>query len=132
MAALGASDTYQSDQAEAKLDLSGRLYRTLQAPSLTSYRHVASLDLSDNGLTQFPAELYELRGLRELVAKKNSIKSLPNDFRRLEGLEDLNLSGNAFERFPLVVCDLSHLKWLSFGKNSIDNLPPQIQRLERY
>ncbi|KAL5494440.1 hypothetical protein EMCRGX_G015775 [Ephydatia muelleri] len=130
MAASGASDTYQSDEArneEARLDLSNR-YQPL---SLVLYGRVASLDLSDNGLNELPAELCELRALRELVAKKNSIKSLPDNFRQLSSLEELNLSGNALERFPSVLCDLQRLKSLSLGKNSIEWLPPQIQRLER-
>ena len=134
MAASSSYETYESDQArneEAPLDLSGR-YRALSAPSLTSYGRITSLDLSDNSLTQFPAELYELSGLRILFAKKNSIKSLPSDFKRLEALEDLNLSGNAFERFPPVLCELKRLKSLSLGKNLIESLPPQIHRLERY
>eukprot|EP00731_Ephydatia_muelleri_P009550 Em0005g136a len=123
MAASGASDTYQSDEArneEARLDLSNR-YQPL---SLVLYGRVASLDLSDNGLNELPAELCELRALRELVAKKNSIKSLPDNFRQLSSLEELNLSGNALERFPSVLCDLQRLKSLSLGKNSIEWLPP--------
>lgn len=131
MAASSVSTTDQSDEArnaEARLDLSSRYQAS---SSLASYGHLASLDLSDNNFTELPAELYQLRGLRELVAKKNSIKSLPRDFARLDALEELNLSGNALEWFPLVLCDLSRLKSLSLGKNSIERLPPQIQRLER-
>ena len=132
MAASGVSETYQSDEArndEARLDLSNRF----QPSSLVSlYERVVSLDLSDNGLTELPAEVCGLRELRELVVKKNSIKSLPSDFRRLATtLEELNLSGNVLERFPPVLFDLLCLKSLSLGKNSIEWLPPQIQRLER-
>lgn len=114
-----------------RLDISSNRLRTLSRSICRLFSNLLSLDISSNGLTEFPLELCSLHRLQVLQAKHNRMKSLPQDFDRLIGLKKLNLAGNGFEHFPLQLCGLEGLEDLHLGSNHIAWITPQIRGLKR-
>lgn len=101
---------------------------------------VETLVLADNGLTEIPSRIGELRNLRMLDLGHNALTSVPDlhaafDFlylhdNQLSSLPAsignpryLNLSENRFEEFPNVLCDLDRLIELRMTDNQLRSLP---------
>jgi len=78
----------------------------------------------NSGLTDFPAEIFSLSdSLEELDLSGNKLKSLPDDFCRLEKLKILFLSQNCFRSIPKVLSKCSELTMIGFKSNSIVDFP---------
>jgi hypothetical protein len=104
-------------------------------------------------LTEFPLEILELAPTLEVLdLSNNRLRSLPDDFDRLQNLKILFLSENEFDHLPEVLGRCSQLsmigfkanqirvvsgaslppllRWLILTDNAIEELPPEIGQLK--
>jgi len=61
-----------------------------------------------NQLDQFPAILCDLP-LKLLNIGQNNIKTLPDEFEKLQNLENIRFDSNKMEQFPTVLTKLVNL-----------------------
>lgn len=81
------------------------------------------LDLSC-GLTQFPAEIYDLADTLEILnLSGNALSSLPDDLPRLRKLRVIFCSDNQFTEVPEVLGQCPNLEMAGFKANQIRHLP---------
>lgn len=81
------------------------------------------LDLS-YGLTQFPAEIFDLADSLEILnLSGNALSSLPDDFGRLHKLRILFCSDNQFTELPAVLGQCRQLEMVGFKANRIRHVP---------
>ncbi len=78
---------------------------------------VHHLDLSYQGLTEFPKEILEMKHLVVLNLAGNHISDLPVEIARLALLEEICLDNNLFAVFPEPVLQLPDLQVLSLKGN---------------
>jgi hypothetical protein len=83
--------------------------------------NVYRLDLSHNGLTEFPMEILRLINLQTLNLSNNGIEILPADIVKLHKLQYLNLSTNGIKKLPAEIASLRHLKKLDLSQNQFLN-----------
>ena len=104
-------------------------------------------------LTEFPPDILELAPTLEVLdLSNNRLRSLPDDFDRLQNLKILFLSENEFDHLPKVLGRCSQLsmvgfkanrirvvsgaslppllRWLILTDNAIEELPPEIGQLK--
>ena len=82
---------------------------------------VYRLDLSHNGLVEFPAEILRLPNLQSLNLSNNGIETLPTDIVKLHKLQHLNLSTNGLKKLPAEIASLRYLKKLDISQNQFLN-----------
>ncbi|HTF80506.1 MAG TPA: leucine-rich repeat domain-containing protein, partial [Cytophagales bacterium] len=76
------------------------------------------------GLTEFPQEIFTLADTLEILdLTDNNISQLPADFGRLYKLKIVFFSNNAFERFPEVLAQCPDLEMIGFKANKIAVVP---------
>jgi Protein tyrosine and serine/threonine kinase/Leucine rich repeat len=87
------------------------------------------------GLTQLPPEVLDLADSLEILdLSNNHLKSLPEDFARLQRLKIAFFTNNDFEDIPAVLSQCPHLSMVSFKSNHLGGvgdraLPPSIRWL---
>src|SRR5262245_18925315 len=59
-----------------------------------------ALDLAGFNLTEIPAALFQMPGLRELNLTNNQLTSLPENFGQLTSLKKLYLNNNPLQSLP--------------------------------
>lgn len=92
----------------------------LRAGKLTGTKR---LDLSE-GLTEFPAEIFELADTLEILnLSGNKLSSLPDDLGRLHKLRILFCSDNQFTSVPEMLGQCPQLSMVGFKANQIHTLP---------
>ncbi|KAI8489387.1 hypothetical protein Bbelb_328300 [Branchiostoma belcheri] len=97
------------------------------------------LDLSNQGLTSIPEEVFDLTDLESLDVSNNKLTSIPEAVGRLQKLRQLGTSGNKLTSLPQAiadrdstrVCSLSNLGVLSVGENKLSTLPPGVEKLQK-
>ncbi|HEX2901786.1 MAG TPA: leucine-rich repeat domain-containing protein [Bacteroidia bacterium] len=112
------------------------------------------LHLAGVGLTEFPAMLQHLQGLRFLMLSRNQLTHLPEDcapFSKLEMLDlaenhlmelpasigklkfltGLDLSQNRLKHLPETIAEMVHLEALRLDRNPLQTLPPTLPQLSR-
>ena len=83
---------------------------------------IKRLDLSC-GLTQFPAEIYDLADTLEILnLSGNALSSLPDDLTRLKKLKVIFCSENQFSEVPEVLGQCPMLEMIGFKSNKINKL----------
>ncbi len=103
----------------------------LQANQLTGSKRVSL----SGGLTQFPAEIFNLADSLEILDLSNNLLSaLPDDFGRLKHLKAAFFVNNAFKEIPDVLSHCPQLSIVGFKSNQIQSfspsaLPPQVRWL---
>ena len=108
-----------------------------------------TLVLADNGLTELPPRIGELRNLRMLDLGHNALTSIPgtihvtdflylhdNQLTSLPALDlpqihYLNVSENRFTDFPTAICSMTGLIELRVTDNQLQSLPACIASLTR-
>ncbi|GAB4184351.1 MAG: leucine-rich repeat-containing protein kinase family protein [Coleofasciculaceae cyanobacterium] len=87
------------------------------------------------GLTQFPAEIFDLADSLEILdLSNNHLTALPDEFEQLKHLKIVFFTNNDFEEIPEVLSQCPNLKMVSFKSNQLATvgehaLPPSIRWL---
>ena len=88
------------------------------------------LDLTGQGLTQWPKEIKELKNIQTLYLAYNQITEITDDIGDLTGLTTLSLAGNPIKRLPAEFWKLTNLKSLWLDEVMLDRLPEEIDLLK--
>lgn len=81
------------------------------------------LQISED-LTEFPQEIFEVAETLEVLdLSNNQLSDLPADFARLSELKILFLSNNQFKALPAVLADCPKLEMIGFKANQIVDVP---------
>lgn len=128
----------------AALDLGGFPDAVL-FPELKRYKQLKKLDLWENGLTEIPADLFELSSLEELriidpirylpeefvqlkqlkkLCIEGEIEQIPEAFKGMAQLQSLELDLNNLAEIPAFLAELPQLKLLSLSYNTALRIPP--------
>ena len=96
----------------------------------TKNSRVASLDLSDIGLSKVPDNIKMLSALVELNLSRNNLTTLPPTLSEIATLKKLWLGYNEFLTFPSVLWECTNVTWFEIGHNDIaDSIPSNIANL---
>ena len=87
------------------------------------------LDLSDNQLSELPAEITQLVNLTKLDLSRNQLSNLPSEITQLANLTTLDLSRNQLSKLPAEIGQLSNLTTLYLNSNQLSKLPAEIGQL---
>lgn len=90
---------------------------------------VTRLDLSYQGLEEFPAEVAELPNLEDLRLNGNRLSALPPEIGKLTKLKRLELADNRLSELPPEIGRLTLLEDLQLWKNKLEGLPAEIGQL---
>lgn len=91
-----------------------------------SIKQVRKINLSGQGLTEIPAEVFLHTNLTKLVLSRNAISRIPKEIAKLKKLEVLDLTYNKLESLPAPVFKLPKLRVLAVGHNMIKKFPTQM------
>ncbi|CAH1251184.1 LRRIQ4 [Branchiostoma lanceolatum] len=118
--------------------VSGLLYLDLSKQGLTSIPEevfditdLEVLDVSNNKLTSIPEAIGRLQKLYRLDADGNMLTSLPQAIGSLKKLTQLYIDDNQLTEVPPGVCSLSDLEVLGIGGNRLSTLPPGVEKLRK-
>lgn len=101
-----------------------QLFRETIKAQLTSELSIKSVDLSNEGLTEFPEELLAVKDTVEFINfGGNRISSLPTFIKEFHKLRILFFAQNNFTSIPVELGSLSNLYMLSFKGNQLENIP---------
>ena len=78
-----------------------------------------------------PRVICELKNLKELILNECSLKTLPDEFAKLQGLESLTLVNNGLYEFPKALCQLTSLKKLDLLRCGLETLPDTLEVLQK-
>ncbi len=84
------------------------------------------LNLAGIGLSEFPASLFEIQGLRYLMFSRNQLSQLPADLSGFADLEMLDLAENQLVELPQSIGNLKKLTGLDLSQNRLKHLPDAI------
>jgi Leucine rich repeat len=90
---------------------------------------IEKLKLKETDLTEIPAQVFQMRNLKELVIIKSNIKHIPAEIANLEKLEKLVLQFNNIDSIAPEIGYLKKLKYLDLQYNHLDTLPKEIGEL---
>lgn len=91
---------------------------------------VYRLGLTDEGLTEFPKEIFQFKNLQQLVISSNEISVIPERIRELSMLQQFSIGNNKLEKLPQGLFELKHLTTLVIAFNIIKELPDEIGNLK--
>lgn len=96
---------------------------TLQQLRTGQLKGIKRLDLSC-GLTEFPAEIFDLADTLEVLnLTGNQLSRLPDDLWRLSKMQIIFCSDNLFTELPAVLGSCPALTMIGFKANQIQNVP---------
>jgi Leucine-rich repeat (LRR) protein/GTPase SAR1 family protein len=87
------------------------------------------LDLSGQGITEIPAEIFKLTNLTYLDLSDNQITEIPVAIEKSTNLTKLDLSGNQITEIPVAIEKLTNLTNLLLSRNQITEIPAEIEKL---
>eukprot|EP00058_Branchiostoma_floridae_P003897 XP_002589385.1 hypothetical protein BRAFLDRAFT_77827 [Branchiostoma floridae] len=118
--------------------VNGRLELDLSNQGLTSIPEevfditdLEVLDVSRNKLTSIPEAIGRLQKLYRLDAYSNMLTSLPQAIGSLQKLTHLYIYDNQLTEVPSGVCSLPNLEVLSVGKTKLSTFPPGAEKLQK-
>lgn len=104
---------------------------TIMVSTMTETKEEDILNLSDQGLTIVPNDIFNQTNLKELNLSNNQLGgALPAEVRNLSQLLVLNLSNNNFTGLPAEVGQLSELQVLDLSNNNLTGLPYELGNLK--
>ncbi|XP_035665262.1 leucine-rich repeat and IQ domain-containing protein 4-like [Branchiostoma floridae] len=90
-----------------------------------------TLDLSNQGMTSIPEEVFDITDLEYLDVSNNKLTSIPEALGRLQKLFVLVAGGNKLTSIPEEVFDITGLGVLDVSKNKVTSIPEAIGRLQK-
>lgn len=99
--------------------------------SLPTNLNAARINLSGQGLTEIPKELFSYKNLRKLYLRNNRIESIPKEITNLKLLTVLDISNNNLTSIHSKTFDLKRLEVLILNNNRIKNIPSQIKNFKK-
>ncbi|HTK18222.1 MAG TPA: TIR domain-containing protein [Mucilaginibacter sp.] len=94
-------------------------------------KNAAKLDLSYQGLTEIPQEVFACKNLKKLNLSHNKLKVLPKELSQLKFLKNLDVSHNEIKVLYAKSFDLKNLEILILNYNKLKQLPGQIEQLSK-
>jgi Leucine-rich repeat (LRR) protein len=98
--------------------------------SFRKFANLQTLDLAENGLTQFPNGARHNKKLTELSLQRNNI-TLKKRIKEHRYIERISLHNNAIEYVPASIGNCRNLKKLNFNSNRISEVHPDIAKLQK-
>ncbi len=93
--------------------------QTLAQLNSGKYANITHLTLSEN-LTEFPQEILSLANTLEVLdLSNNQLSDLPAEFSVLKKLKRLFFTNNAFEKVPAILASCPELEMISFKSNKL-------------
>ncbi len=90
-----------------------------------------ALNFMNQGLTEFPAEIFSTPRVYKLNLSHNKIKDIPKDISKLRYLETIDLSGNQIRQLFAKLFELPNLRILILNDNQVITLPQQVEKLKQ-
>ena len=85
---------------------------------------IVTVDLSNEGLTEFPTELFAIKDTVEFMNfGNNELSTLPSNIGEFRSLKILFFAQNKFKTIPSQLRDLPQLYMLSFKSNQLEYIP---------
>jgi Leucine-rich repeat (LRR) protein len=110
------------------INISGNLLFSLPA-EIGQLKNLKELDLHDNQLSTLPAEIGQLTNLTSLDISNNQLSELPAEIWQLKNLTRLWLSDNQLSELPAEIGQLTNLTELVLPYNELSTLPAEIGQL---
>ena len=104
--------------------------RALQLIKEAAETGATVLDLTLQGLTELPPELFQLTNLTTLILVWQGLTALPTELFQLTNLTELNLFGNYLNKLPPEIVRLTNLTELNLYKNQLSSLPLELFQLK--
>ena len=82
-------------------------------------KNLKELDLSSQGLTNVPKEIFSLENLEFLDLSFNKLKEIPPEMSKLPKLKNLNLEGNNLNTIPIEIWQAKNLTELYIENNPL-------------
>ena len=115
-------DSFGRLQALQKLRIHDNLTLSDFPASMAELTKLESMLMWNCAFTEFPTSICQLPNLKVLYANKNQIRTLPNEIKGLQSLENLNLSGNPLEKnLNEGIYELQNLKSLLLTGSGFSN-----------
>ncbi|RZF61453.1 leucine-rich repeat domain-containing protein [Sphingobacterium corticibacterium] len=89
------------------------------------------LVLAVNPLTEFPCELPRLHSLKSVSFAETGITKIPCDLSKMDSLAHFDLSRNDLTTFPEKIKTIPSLKWLSLQNNKLADITFIDERLQK-
>ncbi len=91
--------------------------KIVSVPARSLPKQLRWLILTDNQLSELPAELGSCSRLQKLMLAGNRLQALPKELANCGNLELLRISANQFTELPEWLLTLPRLSWLAFAGN---------------
>ena len=99
---------------------------------IESFNHIESLDISGNGLEEYPREICSLKKLLYLdISTYNTFTKIPKCIINNQKLRVLRAHFNKIENIPEEIGELINLEQLILGSNKIKYVPETIYKLKK-
>ena len=113
-----------------RLDLTGNHMKVLP-DAILKLSKLETLILAYNSLIRLPANIPDLKSLKNLDLLKNRLKELPENFGELKNLQTLNIRANPIIQLPESMERLYNLTSLEIQYGNLTKLPANIGRLSK-
>ncbi len=112
---------------DEELEKARIFYDIKSALSIKDYAFV--LDISENGISNLPTDIYKLQKLQTLILNDNFLQSLPEAISKLSNLQILRISNNKLSELPENIYQLYNLKELTLSNNKLKYLPTSLSNM---
>ncbi len=91
----------------------------------------SNIDLSGQGLTEIPQELFKCKNLKKLDLSNNKLRNVPVELAKLRSLRSIDLSNNDITVLMAKFFTFPHLETLIINNNKLKKIPKQISKLRK-
>ena len=88
------------------------------------------MNVSDNGLSQLPSSINQLKNLKQLSFSKNQLRVIPKELCQLKLIDHLDLSSNKIEKIEEYIIELNCIE-LNLNENQIRVISANIAKCPR-
>jgi len=110
--------------------LNGDLPPVPEAPPAKPLVAAGTIDMSNQGLSEFPKEILKETKTKILILSGNSLRTLPSEIGELTNLEELYLDNNQLEGALVAeIRKMPRLKILDASDNNMTGIPAEIGQM---